>query len=170
MRRRASVLNTLAAVAPVATGPAALSPAAAQESVPRAPALVGRAIQAYEPAPPVPQPQPRGGYSALVDGPGGTRWAVPDNGYGGKGNSCNFVLRVDRVRIDPIRSGDAAAPGTIELLSSVQLRDPDGLVPSPIYRQGSADRLLTGWDFDPESFRVDRKGTWWFGDEFGRTS
>ena len=29
------------------------------------------------------------------------------------------------------------------------------------------DRLLTGGDFDVESFRIDRNGEYWFGDEFG---
>lgn len=34
----------------------------------------------------------------------------------------------------------------------------------PLIRQ---HRLLTGWDFDIEAVRIDRKGRFWFGDEFG---
>lgn len=33
--------------------------------------------------------------------------------------------------------------------------------------EDTADRLLTGGDFDIESFRVGRRGDLWFGDEFG---
>src|SRR4029077_19054987 len=32
---------------------------------------------------------------------------------------------------------------------------------------GTKARLLTGGDFDIESVRQARDGTWWFGDEFG---
>jgi hypothetical protein len=58
-------------------------------------------------------------------------------------------------------------PGDVEVLDWINLRDPDELIPFAIVREGSEDRLLTGGDFDPESMRIARDGTLWFGDEFG---
>jgi hypothetical protein len=52
----------------------------------------------------------------------------------------------------------------VAVLGFLQLRDPDGKVPFPLFR---GDRLLTGADFDIESLRPARDGSLWFGDEFG---
>jgi glycerophosphoryl diester phosphodiesterase len=49
----------------------------------------------------------------------------------------------------------------------IQLRDPNRLVPFPILNENTPDRLLTGYDFDPESFVIAADGTIWVGDEFG---
>jgi len=142
--------------------------------------LQGRAIlppDASAPAPfagvpnadPVPAPgsrQPVGGFSALLDAPGrDTFFAMPDNGFGSKANSRSFLLRVYRVRADfeTARGGT----GDVEILDWITLRDPDRKVPFRIVNQGAPRRLLTGGDFDVESFRVDRRGTLWFGEEFG---
>jgi len=121
---------------------------------------------------PAPFPdQPVGGYSALLDARGkNTYIAMPDNGYGSKANSPGFVLRVDTVRVDYETARRNGGSGEVEVLDSVYLRDPDGKVPFEIVDEGegsSGQRLLTGSDFDPESMRVARDGTWWFGDEFG---
>lgn len=35
------------------------------------------------------------------------------------------------------------------------------------YTCPTPDRVLTGWDFDPESMQVAPDGTIWFGEEFG---
>ena len=62
--------------------------------------------------------QPVGGYSALLDAKGkNTYWAMPDNGYGSKANSSDFILRVDRVLVDyeTARGGS----GEVEVLDSV---------------------------------------------------
>jgi hypothetical protein len=118
---------------------------------------------------PVPAPgsrQPVGGFSALLDAPGrDVYWAMPDNGFGNKANSRSFILRVYRVRAkwETARGGS----GDVEILDWIDLRDPDELIPFAIVREGSEDRLLTGGDFDPESMRIARDGTLWFGDEFG---
>lgn len=136
--------------------------------------LEGRAIQPYGPAPAqtttacpatapdavgaIPEPQPAGGYSELLKGRAGTYWAMPDNGYGAKSNSCDFILRVDRVRVDYALDGSGERPGSVRVLSSIRLRDPDQRIPFPIYRGSTSERLLTGWDFDPESMRIDRSG------------
>lgn len=85
------------------------------------------------------------------------------------------------------RETGAELPGFDER-SMVSLRDPDGhlgfttvadgefypyagtgpgrpdIPVDPLIRR---HRLLTGWDFDIEAVRMDRKGRFWFGDEFG---
>lgn len=47
-----------------------------------------------------------------------------------------------------------------------ELQDPYGLIPWPIVNQ-NLDRVLTGADFDLESFQQAADGTFWFGEEFG---
>ncbi len=124
------------------------------------------AIRDTKPAPAADARQPVGGFSALLDAPGkDTFWAMPDNGFGSKANSASFLLRVYRVRVDfERRAGDESG---VEILESVTLRDPDRKVPFTLVTEGTAERLLTGGDFDLESFRVDRRGDLWFGEEFG---
>ena len=118
---------------------------------------------------PVPAPgarQPVGGFSALLDAPGrDVYWAMPDNGFGNKANSRSFILRVYRVRAEWETAQGGS--GDVEILDWIDLRDPDELIPFAIVREGSEERLLTGGDFDPESMRIARDGTLWFGEEFG---
>jgi hypothetical protein len=165
----AAVLGTLAVAAFAALGTAAGD---------REPTLLGRAIlpsDAYQPGPPSgafippdngvtpPFPsQPIPGFSAVLDAGHGELWGMPDNGYGAKTNSGDFLLRVYRIR--PDYETAKGGPGTVEVLGFIQLRDPDAKVPFGLFR---ADRLLTGADFDIESLRIARDGTLWFGDEFG---
>jgi hypothetical protein len=171
MRVLSAVLVTVAlAVAAVAT------PATAADD--RPPTLLGRAIlpaDAYQPGPPSgafitgdngvtpPFPgQPIPGFSAVLDAGHGEFWAMPDNGYGAKTNSGDFLLRLYRIR--PDFKTAAAGTGTVAVLGFLQLRDPDRRIPFPLFRQ---DRLLTGADFDLESARRVRDGSFWFGEEFG---
>jgi hypothetical protein len=171
--------SMLAAVATAALLGVAAIPTIAAPS-PREDTLEKRAIlpaEATAPAPwngapntePVPAPgsrQPVGGFSALLDAPGkDVYWAMPDNGFGNKANSRSFILRVYRVRAqwETAQGGS----GDVEILDWIDLRDPDELIPFAIVREGSEDRLLTGGDFDPESMRIARDATLWFGDEFG---
>jgi hypothetical protein len=107
--------------------------------------------------------QPVGGFSAIIDGGHGTWWAMPDNGFGSKAPSRSFLLRVYRVR----PNFEPGATGTVDILDAITLRDPDRRIPFAIVRGATSDRLLTGGDFDIESVRMDRRGTLWFGDEFG---
>jgi glycerophosphoryl diester phosphodiesterase len=100
--------------------------------------------------------QPVQGISALIDAGHGTFWAMPDNGFGNKANSSDFLLRVYRVK--PEFETKDGGPGTIDILGFVQFRDPDGRIPWPIVNGATADRLLTGSDFDIESIRIDRRG------------
>ena len=154
---------------------AALSSAASSND---APTLLARAIlpaDAYQPGPPSgafitadngvtpPFPgQPIPGFSAILDAKDGTFWAMPDNGYGAKTNSGDFLLRLYSIRPD-FRT-DKGGSGAVAVLGFLQLRDPDSKVSFPLFR---ADRLLTGADFDLESVRRDRRGDFWFGEEFG---
>jgi glycerophosphoryl diester phosphodiesterase len=152
--------------------------AASAAAADKEPTLVGRAIlpsDAYQPGPPsgafitadngvtVPFPsQPVPGFSAILDAGHGEFWAMPDNGYGAKTNSGDFLLRVYLIRPDfeTARGGS----GAVDVLRFIQLRDPDGKIPFALFR---ADRILTGADLDIESLRIARDGTLWFGDEFG---
>jgi hypothetical protein len=139
--------------------------------------------QFVEPAngrtPPFEGRQPVQGFSALIENGDDSFLALPDNGYGSKENSPDFVLRVYEVRPD-FRTG-VGGSGTIEVESAFLLRDPDrhiaflitadlefypasSIPVDPMIRDG---RLLTGWDFDVESFRRVADGTFYFGDEFG---
>jgi hypothetical protein len=61
------------------------------------------------------------------------------------------------------RGGD----GDVTILGSITLRDPRRRLPFEIVNEDTDQRLLTGGDFDIESFRIGRRGDLWFGDEFG---
>ena len=150
-----------AAVArPAALEARAVLPADASAAAPFA------AARNSDPAPAPGARQPVGGFSALLDAPGrDVFWAMPDNGFGTKTNSRSFLLRVYRVRAGfETRHG---GEGSIDVLDSITLRDPGRHVPFAIVNQSTKDRLLTGADFDVESVRVDRRGHFWFGEEFG---
>jgi hypothetical protein len=100
--------------------------------------------------------QPVQGFSGLLRD--GQDWLVlSDNGYGTKANSADYLLRVNRLDIDP-------GTGEVTVLGGFGLSDPHGRLPFPLTRP---DRRLTGADFDPESFQRMPDGTFWFGEEFG---
>ncbi|MFE6361074.1 esterase-like activity of phytase family protein [Streptomyces sp. NPDC057806] len=101
--------------------------------------------------------QPVQGFSGIVNRHDGTYDVLSDNGYGGKANSADFLLRVHRVEPD-------TRTGEVEVLGGFHLTDPDHKVPFALTR---ADRTLTGADFDVESIVKAYDGTYWIGDEFG---
>jgi hypothetical protein len=172
---------TVTACSPDGTAPNAnpstRTPALAKDAT-TGPTLLARAIlpsNAYQPGPisgtlitpdngvTLPFPgQPIPGFSGVLDAGDGTFWAMPDNGFGSKTNSSDFLLRLYRVRPD-FKTADGGS-GAIAVLSFLQLRDPNNRIPFTITR---ADRLLTGADFDLESVRRAKDGTFWFGEEFG---
>jgi glycerophosphoryl diester phosphodiesterase len=105
------------------------------------------------------------GFSGVVDNHDGTFLAMPDNGFGTKANSADFLLRLYTVVPDwQTRRG---GPGAFAVPAFVSLRDPDGKVPWTITNGSTADRLLTGADFDIESVQRARDGSLWIGEEFG---
>lgn len=126
---------------------------------------------------PAPYPgQPVQGFSATHALADGSYLVMSDNGFGAKANSADFELAVHRIRPD-LTTGTTAYEG-LELT----LSDPEHHVPWTIWRDGGCaaasslpagyscpapDRVLTGWDFDPESMQVAKDGTLWFGEEFG---
>ncbi len=129
--------------------------------------------------------QPVQGFSSVVPAAGDTLWALADNGFAWRGNSADWQLVL--YRLDP-RWGE---PGGAVLLETVALRDPErripwqlvcdpgrgvalpglstnALPPSPPACGGDPSaRLLTGFDFDPESFVRAPDGSFWISEEFG---
>jgi hypothetical protein len=102
--------------------------------------------------------QPVQGVSGVLPKWNGNLLVLADNGFGAKGNSADFRLRWYEVA--------PAGSGTVTVAGYSELYDPQRLVPFPIVN-GNLDRVLTGGDFDPESFRQAPDGTFWFGEEFG---
>jgi glycerophosphoryl diester phosphodiesterase len=109
--------------------------------------------------------QPVQGFSAIHDLKDGTFLAMSDNGFGSMENSADYLLRVYRIR--PNFEGAAGGPGTVDVLSHIQLRDPNHQIDFAITNHFSPQRRLTGADFDIESMMVAADGSLWFGDEFG---
>ncbi|NJL41942.1 MAG: glycerophosphodiester phosphodiesterase [Leptolyngbyaceae cyanobacterium SM1_4_3] len=105
------------------------------------------------------------GFSGVQFADGESFWFLSDNGFGGRTNSEDYLLRI--YRVDPNFQGAEAGDGSVELSNFIQLSDPDNLIPFKIQQEGTAERLLTGGDFDPESFVIAADGTIWVGDEFG---
>lgn len=159
-------------------------PAAAHDDGASTPRLIGRAVlpvDTYAPGPPAgagftgttappiafPLPsQPVEGFSAIVDGrTPGEILAMPDNGFGNKQNSADFLIRAYYLRPDfeTARGGT----GTVDVGEFISFRDPNGLIGFPITNDLTPERLLTGADIDPESLQRGRHGDLWMGEEFG---
>jgi hypothetical protein len=131
--------------------------------------------------PPFLAKQPVQGISSVLRARHGDFLVMSDNGFGAKNNSADCVLRV--YRIDPAFRTRHGGAGTLSVESFFALRDPKRRVNFPIvadsatYPNGTGavpvdpqireNKLLTGSDFDIESFRQAPDGTYWFGDEFG---
>ncbi len=112
--------------------------------------------------------QPVQGFSGVQFAPNGegeSFWFLSDNGFGGESNSTDYLLRI--YQVDPNFVGFEGGDGSVEVEAFVQLSDPDSLIPFEIQTEGSAERLLTGADFDIESFVIDGNGDIWVGEEFG---
>jgi hypothetical protein len=129
--------------------------------------------------PPFFDKQPVQGFSSVLRTSKGDFLAMPDNGFGTKESSPDYILRV--YRISPEFRTKHGGDATIEVKSFITLRDPHRKINFPILAEldvypGSTipvdprikqSRWLTGWDFDIESVREAHDGTLWFGDEFG---
>ncbi|MEO0986308.1 MAG: glycerophosphodiester phosphodiesterase family protein, partial [Cyanobacteria bacterium J06639_14] len=111
--------------------------------------------------------QPVQGFSGVQFAPSGeadTFWFLSDNGFGGESNSTDYLLRI--YQAVPSFNGEGG-DGTVEVEGFVQLSDPNGLIPFDIQNDDTTERLLTGADFDIESFVIDDNGDIWVGEEFG---
>ncbi len=114
--------------------------------------------------------QPVQGFSGVqfANATDGTFWFMPDNGYGGKDNSADFLLRI--YQANPSFAGlEPNGNGTVEvdLKNFIQFSDPGRKAGFKIVNETTTDRLLTGADFDIESFNLAKDGTIWVGEEFG---
>ncbi|NJM45083.1 MAG: glycerophosphodiester phosphodiesterase [Alkalinema sp. RU_4_3] len=112
--------------------------------------------------------QPVQGFSAVQFAGGENFWFMPDNGYGAKENSADFLLRIYQVNpsfagFEPNGTGQVA----VDVQNFIQFSDPDRKAGFKIVNETTSDRLLTGADFDIESFNIASDGTLWVGDEFG---
>ncbi|MEP7179532.1 MAG: esterase-like activity of phytase family protein [Pseudonocardiales bacterium] len=130
--------------------------------------------------------QPVQGVSALIPASHGAWWALADNGYGARNTSADWQLAMYKMNLN---FGRASGP---TVLDTVILSDPGRKVPwqtvcdpthgsplpplsfnvlpgspPPACGTDPSARLLTGFDFDPESVQIARDGTFWIGDEFG---
>ena len=103
--------------------------------------------------------QPLQGFSGIRS-LGNDRFLVlTDNGFGNQKNSSDVVLMFNIVKAD----WDA---GRVMLEKTVQLSDPNRIVPFPIVNEATEGRFLTGADFDIESIQP-VGDSYWIGDEFG---
>ncbi len=105
------------------------------------------------------------GFSGVVDNGNGTFWAMPDNGFGAKANSADFLLRLYLVK--PAWETANGGKGEIKIKRYISLRDPDHKIKFPLINGATGPRLLTGADFDIESVVRGANNTFWIGDEFG---
>jgi len=103
--------------------------------------------------------QPLQGFSGIKNLGDGTYMVLTDNGFGSKINSPDAMLMFHHVKPD----FDA---GTVEILKTTFLKDPNKVVPFLIANEASDSRYLTGWDFDIEGFQP-AGGKIFIGDEFG---
>ncbi|PSO51873.1 MAG: hypothetical protein BRC34_14130, partial [Cyanobacteria bacterium QH_1_48_107] len=109
--------------------------------------------------------QPVQGFSAVQYAEDDSFWFLSDNGFGSKDNSSDYLLRL--YKVDPSFRGTELGNGSVEVQDFITLSDPNNLVPFDIENEGSEERLLTGSDFDTESFTIAEDGSFWVGDEFG---
>ncbi|WP_350347866.1 esterase-like activity of phytase family protein [Agromyces sp. G08B096] len=105
------------------------------------------------------------GFSAMIDNGDGTFWAQPDNGFGSKGNSADFLLRNYLVR--PAWQTAEGGDGAIAVERFISYNDRNDVLDFPIVNGATEERLLTGADFDIESVVRAKDGTFWVGEEFG---
>jgi glycerophosphoryl diester phosphodiesterase len=111
--------------------------------------------------------QPVQGFSGVQFASSSTFWFMPDNGFGAKGNSADFLLRV--YQVDPNFSGLENGDGSVNVnfQNFIQFSDPNKKATFKIVNEGTRDRLLTGADFDIESITIAKDGSLWVGEEFG---
>jgi hypothetical protein len=177
--------------------PHRLSGWASQSSTLRTPGPVsGRFITpANGVVPPFADGQPIPGWSGLLANADGTFTALPDNGYGSKANSSDYIIGVYATDVTFKTAGDGTnVPGSIQNLAFIPFNDSLGLLRNGAgidlaitaelvnYRSGNgfgvdsgvpvdplivSGRLLTGYDFDVESIARAADGTLWVGEEFG---
>lgn len=99
------------------------------------------------------------GFSGIKNLGDGTFLVLTDNGFGNRMNSPDAMLMLHHVRPD-------FAAGTVEIIETTFLSDPNRVVPFFIANEATETRYLTGWDFDVEGFQPIGDQVI-IGDEFG---
>lgn len=125
----------------------------------------GSAVKAANGIAPPFKAQPVQGFSGALKNSDGSYTVLADNGFGAKDNSADFLLRIYQISMD-FRT-QTGGTGAVKVLNHIQLKDPKRLIPFEIVHQNTAERLLTGADFDPESIQQAADGSYWVGEEFG---
>ncbi|HEY9845253.1 MAG TPA: esterase-like activity of phytase family protein, partial [Candidatus Caenarcaniphilales bacterium] len=92
-------------------------------------------------------------------------WFLSDNGFGSKLNSQDYRLRL--YHAEPSFRGEEDGEGRVNIIDFIEFSDPDKKVPFAIKNEDTLERVLTGSDFDVESFVIAEDGTFWVGEEFG---
>jgi hypothetical protein len=95
----------------------------------------------------------------------GAWWALSDNGFGGKWNSSDYRLCIYLFDIRP--RTEAGTDSRNALQGVIELSDPAKFFPWRLADENSPERLLTGFDADPESLVTMPDESFWIGDEFG---
>jgi hypothetical protein len=131
------------------------------------------------------------GFSGIIPGNSpGSFFGLPDNGFGRQDNSADFVLGFYSFTPTFKTTGDSTiVPGSVTVNSFTTFSDPNEFlnnshitagpvysrtnyystssIPVPVDSRIRDNKLLTGADFDVESFvRLD-DGSFWVGEEFG---
>jgi hypothetical protein len=145
--------------------------------------------------PPFLNEQPIPGWSGILANLDGTFTALPDNGYGAKGNSADYVLGFYQVAPRfKMHADGTTQPGLVKNRRFTAFNDRKGILKNgkaveltitadrasyftgngsgtdsgiAVDPQIRSGRLLTGYDFDVESIARARDGTYWVGEEFG---
>ena len=105
------------------------------------------------------------GFSSLISRSGDRFVALQDNGFGDMANSPDYPLGWFHLHLE-LKDPEPAG-GLVEVLDYVTWSDPLGKIPFAVTLADSAERPLTGADFDPESFVRMNDGSFWVGEEFG---
>jgi len=110
--------------------------------------------------------QPVQGVSSIKPGPtAGAWWALSDNGFGKKWNSSDYRLCIYMFDVRP--RTEAGGDSRMALQAVVELSDPAKFFPWRLAEETTPERLLTGYDVDPESLVALPDDTFWIGDEIG---
>eukprot|EP01061_Rhynchopus_euleeides_P015476 TRINITY_DN2641_c0_g2_i1.p2 TRINITY_DN2641_c0_g2~~TRINITY_DN2641_c0_g2_i1.p2 ORF type:complete len:451 (+),score=189.19 TRINITY_DN2641_c0_g2_i1:61-1413(+) len=146
-------------------------------------------------ATPFPDAQCVPGFSGLLLNEDGTFTAMPDNGFGAKSNSPDYVLGFYNIDATFKTASDGTtAPGTITINNFTAFNDRNGILKNgagvdllvsadlknylsgtgigqdsgiPVDERIVSNRWLTGYDLDVESIARAADGTFWVGEEFG---
>ena len=110
--------------------------------------------------------QPVQGVSSIKPGTtAGAWWALSDNGFGGKWNSSDYRLCIYLFDVRP--RTEAGGDSRNALQAVIELSDPAKFFPWRLADENSPERLLTGFDADPESLVTMPDESFWIGDEMG---